>query len=133
MFFEDIIFDYPMKDNDKLFNEVEGFKYGNMFRNEYNPYKNYQVSKLRASNEKEELLLKIYESDFALNDLNLYLDLHPNDDEVYKLFRKYTEDERKYVDRYEKMYGPLNLCDSDYQNYMWDKGPWPFEGGSKNV
>ena len=34
-----------------------------------------------------------------------------------------------YVDMYEKKYGPMELDDSQYGNYMWDEGPWPFIGG----
>ena len=67
--------------------------------------------------------------DFALNDLSLYLDLHPDDNDVYELFKKYTEEETKYVDMYVKKYGPMELDDSPYNNYMWDEGPWPFIGG----
>lgn len=135
MFFDDILFDSNIKmmNTPRLFNEKEGLMYGNMFRNEYVPYKNYHVTKLNALSEKEELLLNIYEYDFALNDLSLYLDLHPDDDYTYNLFRKYTEESKKYIDLYEKKYGPLDLCDSNYTSYMWEKGPWPFTGGSLNV
>lgn len=131
MFFEDIIFNVKDSSNSvPLFNVKEGFMYGNMFKDEYVPYKNYRVAKLESTGEKGELLLKIYEYNFALNDLSLYLDLHPEDSKVYELFRRYTEEERRYIDAYEKKYGPLELTDSDYTSYMWDKGPWPFVGGS---
>ena len=56
-----------------------------------------------------------------------------DDDYTYNLFRKYTEESKKYIDLYEKKYGPLELCDSNYTSYMWEKGPWPFTGGSLNV
>lgn len=130
MFFENIIFDIKDSDNKKIFNAKEGFIYGNMFKNEYEPYKNYQVAKLESNSEKGDLLLKIYEYDFGLNDLSLYLDLHPEDSKIYELFRKYTEEQRACVDVYERKYGPLELNDSNYTKYMWEKGPWPFEGGN---
>ena len=129
MFFEDIIFNIKDDDNVNLFNYEDGFKYGNMFKNEYDPYKNYRVLDLESNTELGKLLLKIYEYDFALIDLALYLDLHPEDMGVYKLFKKYTEEQRKYVDMYEKKYGPMELDNSDYTNYLWDEGPWPFIGG----
>jgi UDP-N-acetylmuramyl pentapeptide synthase len=44
-----------------------------------------------------------------------------------------TEELRKYVDVYEKKYGPMELDDSDYNNYLWYEGPWPFIGGGFNV
>lgn len=129
MFFEDIIFNFNNNDNVKIFNYDEGFMYGNMFKNEYDPYKNYKVAQLKSNSELGDLLLKIYAYDFALNDLSLYLDLHPEDTDVYKVFKKYTEELRRYLEMYEKKYGPMELDSSDYSKYMWDEGPWPFIGG----
>ena len=132
MFFENIIFDIDNKNdgNPNLFNAKDGFMYGNMFSKEYEPYKNYKVARLESNSEKGNLLLKIYEYDFALNDLSLYLDLHPEDTNTYNLFKNYTEELRSCVEIYEKKYGPLELNDSPYNSYMWEKGPWPFEGGN---
>ncbi len=129
MFFDDIIFNIKDDNNVMLFDYEKGFMYGNMFKNEYDPYKNFKVAQLESNTEVGRLLLKIYQYDFALNDLSLYLDLHPEDMDVYRVFKKYTEEQRKYVDMYEKKYGPMELDCSDYNNYMWDEGPWPFIGG----
>lgn len=129
MFFDDIIFNMKNDDNVMLFDYKDGFMYGNMFKNEYDPYKNYKVAQLESANEVGKLLLKIYQYDFALNDLSLYLDLHPEDVDTYRVFKKYTEELREYVDMYEKKYGPMELDNSQYSNYMWDEGPWPFIGG----
>lgn len=129
MFFEDIIFNFDTSDDIKLFDYEEGFMYGNMFKNEYDSYKNYKVAQLKSNNELGELLLKIYEYDFALNDLSLYLDLHPEDNEVYRMFKRYTEELRRCVDVYEEKYGPMEIDNSDYSKYMWYEGPWPFIGG----
>lgn len=133
MFFENIIFDKKIDYNDGILNAKDGFLRGNMFKNEYVPYKQYNVAKLVSNSEKGDLLMKIYEYDFALNDLSLYLDLHPDDNSVYELFKMYTEKEREYVKEYERKYGPLELNCSDYSSYMWEKGPWPFSGGKVDV
>ena len=119
MFFDDILFDTNIKmiSNPELFDEKNGFMYGNMYKNEYVPYKNYRVKKLNALSSKEELILKLYEYDFALNDLSLYLDLHPDNEYVYNLFKKYTEEAKKYTEAYEELYGPLELTDSNYTTY----------------
>ena len=132
MFFDDIIFNFNdgyMYDDNKLYNYEDGFMYGNMFKNEYKPYKNYKVARLDSTTEKGSLLLKIYQYDFALNDLSLYLDLYPEDRNIYEMFKLYTEELREYVDEYERKYGPMELDNSNYNNYMWDEGPWPFIGG----
>ena len=120
-------------DDKELFNIKEGFILGNMFKEEYDAYKGYIPSSLYANGEKEKLLLCIYEYDFALNDLNLYLDLYPNDKKMYDLFKKLNEERKYYVDLYESKCGPLELDNTDHSSYEWVKGPWPFEGVDINV
>lgn len=139
MLFDNSFIDLFVQDNsyyddNKLFDCKEGLEKGNMFKEEYLPYKNYKPSKLVVRNEKEKLLLKLYESDFALHDLGLYLDLHPNDVYMYEEFKKElnTFNETKSV--YENKYGPLCLEDSNGTDYDWYLGPWPFDkGGINNV
>ena len=131
MFFDD--FEDSIRHDIDLFTISEGFNAGNMFRNEYDPYKNYRVTRLESNTDVGRLLLKIYQYDFALNDLSLYLDLHPEDMDVYRVFKKYTEEQRKCVDIYEKKYGPMELDESNCSNYLWYEGPWPFIGGGLNV
>ena len=53
--------------------------------------------------------------------------------DVYKVLKKYTEKLREYVDLYEKKNGPMELDESNYNNYLWYEGPWPFIGGGFNV
>lgn len=129
MFFDD----FEDRHDIDLFTVNEGFNAGNMFRNEYDAYKNYKYGKLVARNEKDKILLCIYEYDSALNDLNLYLDIHPDNMEMYKLFKKINKERKYYVDLYEERYGPLELTTTDYANYEWLNGPWPFEGVDINV
>ena len=129
MFFDD----FEDRHDIDLFTVNEGFNAGNMFRNEYDAYKNYKYGKLVARNEKDKILLCIYDYDSALNDLNLYLDIHPDNMEMYKLFKKINKERKYYVDLYEERYGPLELTTTDYANYEWLNGPWPFEGVDINV
>jgi len=129
MFFEDIIFE----DSNDLFSIEDGLNYGNMFKNEYIGYKNYKVAKLVPTNNKGKLLLKIYQLDFALNDLSLYLDLHPDNRRIYELFREYSTKEKMLIQEYEEMYGPMELEDSNYDNYMWYMGAWPWTKEGSNV
>lgn len=70
---------------------ADGFSKGNMFNNLYDPYKNYKYERVVANNKQEELLLEIMALSFAINDLNLYLDLHPTDEEMLKKFRELAE------------------------------------------
>ena len=75
----------------KLVSVDEGFLRGNMFADLYKPYKNYTYKKINPKNRKEELLLEIMELSFAINDLNLYLDLHPDDTRLLEKFNAYVE------------------------------------------
>ena len=58
----------------ELYSANEGLNKGNMFKNEYDPYKNY-IYKVIVKGERDELLLKIQELTFKTIDLNLYLDI----------------------------------------------------------
>lgn len=125
MFFDNILF----SDDILVYDVSEGFMKGNMFPNEYKPFMNYKPSYFSVKSDRDRLLLKLYEYDFAINDLSLYLDIH-DDINMYELFKKYTNDYNKLVDLYEKNYGPLELNHSSYDSYMWNDGKLPFEGGS---
>ena len=118
--------------NSKFFNENEGYLRGNMFRNLYNQYKNYQPQVLRPTNEQEEMFLKMSVAEFAAHDLNLYLDLYPNDGNVLDLFNKYRKEANKLMMEYEEKYGPI-LVNSDSLNtspFLWQTliFPWNMEG-----
>lgn len=113
----------------------EEFLRGNMWTGEYVPYKNYMPQKLNTNCEREELLYKIMAYDFAGNDLNLYLDLHPEDQEVYHKFQSYIRKSLDLKEEYAKKYGPLTLNQVSASSYEWMKNPWPWDktGGSMYV
>lgn len=104
----------------------DGYIYGNMFKDEYTPYKNYSVYKLNASNPEEELKLKIMEETFIINDLNLYLDIHPKDNDIYEIFKKHERLLNKYIGDYEESYGSI-LLNGKSDTYNWINNPWPWE------
>ncbi len=124
------------EDNPKLVSVDEGFLRGNMFANEYKPYKNYKVKKIVPRTQREELLLEIMELSFAINDLNLYLDLHPEDKHMLKKFNELVEKSCKCEMEYVKNYGSLEVIDNTSdEKFEWIKNPWPWdnEGGTKYV
>lgn len=121
--------------NTQLVDDKLGYIRGNMFANEYIPYKNYKVRELIANSKEEELLIKLSEAEFALNDLSLYLDLHPNDTEMYNKFKMYVKEYKTYLDEYERTFRPLDLCSTYTNIYDYYKNPWPWDndGGVKYV
>lgn len=124
--------------NDKvsdLVNDKTGLLRGNMFESEYKPYKNYNPINIIANTEKDSLFLKLYETNFAIIDLNLYLDLHPEDNEMYEVYKKYVNNFEKLKKMYEEKYGPLEITCVDTNTYEWTKNPWPWDknGGNQYV
>ena len=122
--------------SDETFEIDEGFVKGNLFKDEYIGYKDYKPAKIVAKNEQEELLLEIMALSFAINDLNIYLDLHPEDTEMLKRFKELTEKSCEKEMEYVKCYGPLEVMDNESINkFEWINNPWPWEntGGTKYV
>ena len=115
--------------NPSLVTPAEGYNRGNLFANLYNQYKNYRPETLRASNDQERLFLELSRNHFAAHELNLYLDLNPNDVTMIKLFNDYREKCEQLTKEYESKYGPLSIkSDSLNQTpFMWEKSPWPWE------
>ena len=106
-----------------------GLALGNMYKNEYKQYKNYVQKKLVPSNERERMLLKIQELDFIINDLNLYLDINPNDSKIYEIFKKKVIELDNLKKKYYEKYQVLELCNDTKEKYTWYKNPWPWDGG----
>lgn len=106
----------------------EGFRKGNMFKNLYDEYKNFKPRKLTANDEREDMLLQIMEYTFAMIDMQLYLDVYPNNKEALNLFNRYLNNKKELTYIYEEKYGPLTI-DSEIQtnNWLWDNSPWPWE------
>lgn len=123
--FDTNIFD--TKNTTEIYDLNEGFTKGNMFPHLYDQYKNYEPMPIKPKNEREMLLDKIYKLCFALNDLNLYLDTHRDDQAAYGLFKNYAEMYDKVVKEYENKYQVLELTHDIYGKYTWINNPWPWE------
>ena len=120
--------------NVDILSAKEGFLRGNMFKDEYKPYKNLAYVNLVPKTEKEAKMFNVMQYAFAITDLNLYLDLHPEDTKAYNLFKKFIEEEKKAKKEYEKNYGPLELCNDLGARYNWiEDWPWEKRGGSQYV
>ena len=120
--------------NQKISSVDDGFLKGNMFPDEYKPYKNYKVKPVKATNKKDQQLYKIMALGFAITDLNLYLDLHPEDTENVKKFRSWVKQKEALEDEFVKEYGPLKLEQVNKNTFNWVSDfPWERTGGSMYV
>lgn len=73
----------------------------------------------------------IHEVSFAVTEISLYLDTHPDDEEALAFFHHYNEERKKALALYSANYSPLTLNsvqqEDDY--WKWALEPWPWEGG----
>ena len=83
-------------------------------------------------NDKQKLFKKICEIDFALHELNLFLDTHPESEKALRLLSEYRDMRKAAVNDYENRFGKLIItpCDTPVTKpWLWIKSPWPWEIG----
>ena len=77
----------------------------------------------------ESKLKELQEIEFALVDLNLYLDTHPEDDEAVKKLAEFSEKAEALREDYEK--NETILFSQHIRNEVdlskWINDPWPWE------
>ncbi|MCI5910649.1 MAG: spore coat protein CotJB [Oscillospiraceae bacterium] len=78
---------------------------------------------------RKKLLKKIQEYCFAIKELELFLDTHPNCEKALKLFNSYKKQKEEAVAEYNAKYGPLQSVQSSEKKWDWVDGPWPWEKG----
>ena len=65
---------------------------------------------------------------FAVQELALYLDTHPEDTEALELYRQYQQLYQKVSQAYEREKRPLNhAAPVQGDTYAWLDDPWPWE------
>ena len=120
--------DYKQKaDTSNMYDPYNGFIRGNMFLDLYNTYKINKPYDIKPANEQAELLTYIDAYCFAAHDLNLYLDSNPDDREMIKLFKDYSDKANGFIREYEQKYGPLFVDASNGYPWSWNNSPWPWE------
>ena len=115
--------------NNELYDSYNGFIRGNLFKNIYDPYKQGEPYEIKPMNDQAKLLTNIDSIGFAMVDLNLYLDVHPDNQSAISLFNQYREQKEKLTKEYESKYGPITI-DSDSLNsypWAWNDMPWPWD------
>lgn len=112
-----------------IFNPYQGFIRGNMFPDLYNYYKNDKPYNLNPGNEQAEILTNIDAYGFALNDLKLYLDVHPDDMKYINLYNEYVNEYKKNLMVYRSKYGNIESSEiNDSNKWGWVSEPWPWQG-----
>ena len=78
---------------------------------------------------REEMMMQIRELDFAIIELGLYLDTHPEDRRALCMHNAYSREVKELKDKYQKVYGPLTM-DYPCNKWRWLEEPWPWERGN---
>ena len=79
-------------------------------------------------NEKEQLMKALQEVEFALCEIGLYLDTHPECSEALADHKKLTAGHAELVRSYEQSFGPLTAGSTMNTDYWdWTATPWPWE------
>lgn len=79
-----------------------------------------------------DLMKKLMEADFVLQDLTLYLDTHEEDKEALKLYREKSKEQMQLKEQFSREFYPLTrdcLANCfDEEHFSWQSGPIPWEG-----
>lgn len=77
--------------------------------------------------DREILLKKLSSYQFMMDDLQLYLDTHPNDTQTLAKIKELTEMFEPLRKTFEAKYGPLFNDDTQKNKWTWINSPWPWE------
>lgn len=128
-YFSDYKMNYVQNLNSNIEDTETGFLKGNMFKDLYVPYKNYQPQVITPRNEKERLMYEIAMYGFGMNDLVLYLDTNPQDQYALTKFANLQNEYKRAVRNYENKFGPINLTSDSLEKLPWPwLKDWPFGG-----
>lgn len=127
-----LVFPYiPMQESNPVrYSRAEALQTGTLFPGLNLPFKAAIQAKTKLSNT---ALVELMALDFAIKELNLYLDTHSTDQEVLQLYWSYIKLAQEGRGKYEKMYGPLTSTDlTPEDGYAWLKDPWPWDIGGND-
>lgn len=77
---------------------------------------------------RSELMRKIRELDFVINEVALYLDVYPRCRKALEYYRRACAEREVAVNEYESKYGPLTFFENrDNCSWQWINSPWPWQ------
>lgn len=78
---------------------------------------------------REQLFHIINVSSFALDDLNLFLDTHPDCTDAITLYNQQKAIRTQAIREYTENFGPIDKYNVDTcQGWSWTETAWPWEG-----
>ncbi len=87
------------------------------------------TSRGNRQRDREALLWEIHKTDFLINDLQLYLDNHPNCEAALEDFNRLSDLSMELKEEFHHLYGPI--INNGYQTselpWQWTDDPWPWQ------
>lgn len=137
----------PIQKRGELYNEVEALNIGTIFYDLNKPFfaaeavvgSKSPIAKEsghqnETHSEREELMTKITQIGFYLDDLTLYLDTHETDIQAIQLYHQRVKEYAELRTQFAQQYYPLTrLCipycmNGNETDFCWQNGPIPWEG-----
>lgn len=79
--------------------------------------------------ERQKLIHEISAASFWMDELRLFLDTHPCNEQALTSYNDYAAKRQALVDKYVSQFGPLRYYDVNPCNeWQWVMYPWPWEG-----
>lgn len=112
------------REGGQTYQSSKGIVRGTMFPGLDLPFMN-MVNNSELSNTMTHQLQALH---FAISELGLYLDTHPNDRDALELFDQYVELYEEASQRFENEKGPMTQMQAaNSGTYRWTEGPWPWD------
>lgn len=77
--------------------------------------------------EREQILRQLASYDFAVTELHIYLDTHPDDTAAGDALSRYEAKSRLMREKFEEKFGPLSPSDENGNRWAWISDPWPWD------
>lgn len=81
---------------------------------------------------RQDLLNHINAVSFAMDDIKLFLDTHPCDEEALAHFKECSRQRNEALKEYARLFGPLTpdtAIHSESEKWSWIDEPWPWQEG----
>lgn len=113
----------------KMYGQGEGLSNGTLFPGLNLPFFKMVRPKGELANTAQNELMAL---GFAIGELGLYLDTHPDDRDALELYTYYANLNLEATARYAQQYGPVFQTQvTNETGFTWINSPWPWELGEK--
>lgn len=114
---------------ENLYNYEEALLKGNLFKDLYDPYI-YENTPFTNLSKENRVLYLIMQYMFVYTDLNLYLDIYPDDKKALNDFDLVTLELEKLINYYQRNYHTIiNYSNYNDDKFDWSTSSWPWEVG----